>query len=406
MKWVVGILIVVVVAGVAVYYNAWGIAAQLLPLIERSEQVRVSPPSEFTVPAGFEVSIYSDSVPGARVMMRDPKGTLIVSESSEGRVVALPDTNSDNVADQVIEMLTGLENPHGLAFVCPDTGFVSADQDACLLYVAESNAVKSYVYDADTYHATYKETVVTLPTAGGGHSTRSLHLHPDGKRLLVSVGSSCNVCREDSEKRAAVVAVDLTTMVTTLYARGLRNSVFMALHPLTGDLWATEMGRDLLGDDIPPDEVNIIEENKNYGWPICYGQNIHDTQFDTNTYIRNPCMEPFEAPALIDIPAHSAPLGIAFVPEEGWPEAYWHDALIAYHGSWNRSVPTGYKVVRHEVDDKGMPTGVVSDFMTGFIKPDDTVIGRPVGVMTEPGGTVYITDDRAGAIYRVRRVAP
>ena len=172
----------------------------------------------------------------------------------------------------------------------------------------------------------------------------------------------------------------------------------MAIHPVTGEIWGTDMGRDLLGDDVPPDEVNIIREGGNYGWPICYGKNIHDADFDKNTYIRNPCMEPFEQPSQIDIPAHSAPLGIAFIPEEGWPEEYWHDILVAYHGSWNRSVPTGYKIVR--IDEHGIAT----DFMTGFMDGGE-VLGRPVGLLVEPGGALYISDDRAGVIYKVARTS-
>jgi len=114
----------------------------------------------------------------------------------------------------------------------------------------------------------------------------------------------------------------------------------MAFHPYTRDIWATEMGRDMLGDGTPPDELNIIKKGGNYGWPICYGKNIHDTEFDKNTYFRNPCMEPFETPSYIDIPAHSVPLGLAFIPDS-WPTEYHNDLLVAYHGSWNRSTPTG-----------------------------------------------------------------
>jgi glucose/arabinose dehydrogenase len=179
--------------------------------------------------------------------------------------------------------------------------------------------------------------------------------------------------------------------------------VFMTTHPVTGDIWGTDMGRDNLGDDVPPDEVNILREGGNYGWPSCYGKNIHDTNFDKNTYFRAPCQEPFEVPSHMDLQAHSAPLGLAFVPEEGWPEEYWHDLLVAYHGSWNRSVPTGYKIVRFNLTPQGEQIGAPQDFMANFRTSDGTIYGRPVDILVEPGGSLYVTDDKAGAIYYVFR---
>ncbi len=379
-------VVLAIVAGILTYFNAWSIMAQILPAIERAERVVVSEPSAFTVPEGFSLDIYSADVPGARVMLRGPGGAILVSQPSEGKVSAVSHTGA------VTTVIEGLIGPHGLAFVGSD------------LYIAEENAVKKYTYNPETQKAVVVETVAVLPE-GGGHSTRTLLPSPNQQSLYVSIGSSCNVCDEDDVRRATVMEIDLATKEATVFARGLRNTVFMAHELITGDLWGTEMGRDLLGDDTPPDEVNVLVKGGNYGWPTCYGNNIHDTQFDTKTYIRNPCTLPFETPAKIELQAHSAPLGIAFVPEEGWPEEYWYDALVAYHGSWNRSQPTGYKVVRVEVDTRGQPTGVVHDFMTGFIKDGEEVIGRPVGLLAEPGGVLYVSDDRAGAIYRVRLLA-
>lgn len=183
-------------------------------------------------------------------------------------------------------------------------------------------------------------------------------------------------------------------------AKGLRNSVFFTWSDVDGRMWATDMGRDGLGDDTPPDEINIITRESNYGWPICYGQNIHDTDFDKNTYIRNPCMSPFETPAHIDLPAHVAPLGLAFIPEEGWPEEYWYNLLVAEHGSWNKKEPVGYKIVRVILDAKGNYKGT-EDFLSGFLTKDNKALGRPVDIITHPGGVMYISDDHAGVIYRV-----
>lgn len=188
---------------------------------------------------------------------------------------------------------------------------------------------------------------------------------------------------------------------SNVIARGLRNSVFFTWHPVTQKLWATEMGRDNLGDNTPPDEINIIEEGKTYGWPNCYGKNIHDSEFDKKVYVRNPCMEPFETPSTIDIPAHSAPLGLAFIPSNSdWPKEYWGNLLVAYHGSWNRSTPTGYKVVRHKFNEKGDYQGV-EDFITGWLTPKGA-LGRPVDILVRPDGTLYLSDDKAGVIYKIR----
>src|SRR5690606_15519878 len=185
------------------------------------------------------------------------------------------------------------------------------------------------------------------------------------------------------------------------YATGLRNSVFMTVHLVSGQVWATDMGRDWLGDDLPPDEVNIIKEGKNYGWPVCYGKNIHDTNFDKNTYIQNACMEPFETPSHIDLRAHTAPLCLAFFPDN-WPEEYRHDLLVAYHGSWNRTEPTGYKIVRYDLDEQGNVLGQEKDFLQGWINEKNEVTGRPADIFFTKKKTIFISDDKAGTIYLIK----
>jgi glucose/arabinose dehydrogenase len=182
----------------------------------------------------------------------------------------------------------------------------------------------------------------------------------------------------------------------SLYASGLRNAVFLALNPRTRAVWTTEMGRDMLGDDLPPDEINIIRQGANYGWPYCYGRNVHDDDFDPGN--KHSCQE--AVPSHIDIPAHSAPLGLAFFPETGWPPEFRNDLLVAYHGSWNRSKPTGYKIVRFRLDENGTYLGR-EDLVAGWLVGDDRALGRPVDILIRPDRTIFVSDDKAGVIYRL-----
>jgi glucose/arabinose dehydrogenase len=357
------------------------------------------------LPAGFSISIFAKDLIDPRAMIFDPSGRLMVSIPSQGKVVALPDGDVNGVADEALVVADGLNKPHGIAIRCEGNAAVQR----CKLYIGETDAVASYDYDQATAKANDRVKIADLPS-GGNHITRTLGFGPDG-RLYVSVGSSCNVCNETDQRRAKIFSMNADGSDFKEFAHGLRNSVSFMWHPKTAQMWATEMGRDLLGDNIPPDEINIIEEGKNYGWPVCYGKNIHDTDFDKNTYIRNPCMEPFETPSYIDIPAHSAPLGLALVPKDepirgkngalvaGWPQEYWNNLFVAYHGSWNRSIPTGYKVVRYTLDENGNYLGV-EDFITGWLTQDGA-LGRPVDILVQPGGFMYISDDKAGVIYRV-----
>lgn len=349
---------------------------------------------------GFRISIFAKDLGAPRVIVRDPGGTIVVSSTKQGRVVALPDEDGDGVADRVDVMLEKLNQPHGLAFRCLDA--------VCTLYVAESHAVTAYPYDRSTRRVGDGDKIADLPS-GGGHFTRTLLLHPtDPKQLLISVGSSCNVCKERDWRRAAVLSLDLTTNELTPFVSGLRNAVFMTTHPVTKQIWVTEMGRDLIGDDLPPDEINVLNEGKNYGWPHCYGKNVHDDQWHPAK--DHPCGIVSDQPSEIDLPAHSAPLGLAFTPEtpgrgdRTWPDEYQYNLFVAFHGSWNKSEPTGYKIVRYELDYEGNPgTGgyVPKNFISGWLQKDGTALGRPAGILALPDGVMYITDDKAGVVYKV-----
>ena len=346
---------------------------------------------------GFSTTIFARNIPSARVMARDQNKNLLASLMKEGKVVALPDRDNNGEADSVEIILEGLDRPHGILIRC------HTEKD-CTLFVAETGALTSYTYDAENFTVSNKQHLLEFPT-DGGHFTRTLLMHSDNTHLLISIGSSCNVCIEKDPHRATVLSYNLETKKQTVFATGLRNSVFIAVDPKTSKIWGTDNGRDIIGDDIPPDEINVIEEGKNYGWPQCYGKNIFDSDFSHGT---EPSVCEKATPSHIDLQAHSAALGLAFIPEVGWPAEMAGDLLVAYHGSWNRDEPTGYKVVHIELSQNAdrNAESEAKDFLTGFLPAglkEDEAIGRPVGLLVEENGVVYVSDDRAGAIYKVTK---
>lgn len=385
-----GIGIGIIVCGIlwaAIFYwkNLRGIGPAIKPPVEDVSDIFDEGKMPFVLPSGFSLSVFARNLSGARVLAFDALGNLWVSRTSEG-AITLVELDQAGVVVHQADVFRNLHKPHGLAF---------DPEDSVMLYFAEENKISR----VRVYSEGPSEKIADLPF-GEGHSTRTIGFGPDG-RLYVSVGSSCNVCLEEDSRRAKIYSMNKDGGDFKEYARGLRNAVFFGWSFFDGRMWATEMGRDELGDDIPPDEINIITEGANYGWPICYGKNIHDTEFDKNTYIRNPCMEPFESPSHIDLQAHSAPLGFAFVPESTvWPEEYWHNMIVAFHGSWNRSEPTGYKLVRVRLDAAGNFLGI-DDFVTGWLTEKNEAIGRPVDVVIHPNGNIFVSDDKAGVVYKI-----
>jgi glucose/arabinose dehydrogenase len=342
-----------------------------------------APVSPFTVAAGFTFSLLSDNLPGARVMVQDELGNIWVSQTKYGKITQLELAQGQVVGRK--EVLTGLKNPHGLAF---------DPRDPRILYIATEQALYRYpVYAPEAV----LEKVVDFP-AGGRHTTRTLLFGADGY-LYVSIGSTCDVCFEKDSRLGAISRIDVHAKkpVLSVYATGLRNAVFMAKNPFDQSIWATEMGRDYLGNGLPPDEINIIQTGKNYGWPRCFGKNIHDIDFDETAF--DPCQEGYSEPSFIDLPAHSAPLGLAFIPPSStWPDEWRGNVLVALHGSWNSTVPVGYKVVRLILDAEGRYYGS-EDVVTGWLT-EKTTFGRPVAlVFDQDNEKIYISDDAAGAIY-------
>lgn len=393
---VILVIAIVAIASVVFYYGFnfyTGIKPALLsPSEDIAELEGIEKNLGLILPEGFSISIFAKDLGKPRVMDWDANGNLLVSIPSQGRVVVLPDRNNDGVADEILTVIGELNRPHGLENRC--------DREGCELYIAESDQVAVYTYDQKNLKATYKRKIADLPDAGN-HFTRTILFMPppQDNRMLISVGSSCNVCNEKDWRRAKILSVYTDGSDFGIFSSGLRNAVFMAINSKTGKIWATEMGRDLLGDDMPPDEINIVKEKVDYGWPICYGERVHDINFDKRQYAKNPC-EGTEPP-YIQIPAHSSPLGLVFM-DTGWGEEYEGDLFVAYHGSWNRSVPAGYKVVRFK-QVAGNISKIEQDFITGWLQEDGTAIGRPADIKIGPDGAMYISDDKAGVIYRVTK---
>ena len=340
------------------------------------------PSTPLTLPKDFEIRVFQKNLNGVRDLQFSPGGTLLVSEPKLGRVLALPDRDKDGKADEIIVVIDGLNNPHGLAFYNQ------------WLYVAEETKVTRYTFDEEDLTAKEGKDLISLPP-GGRHKTRSIALDSKGK-MYISIGSTCDVCFEDNEMHGSILTSDKDGFLPKIYAKGLRNAVFMKLRPNTNELWATEMGRDYLGDDNPPDEVNIIQENADYGWPLCYGDKKHDDKFDPKDKYSSRC--PDTVAPVYQIPAHSAPLGLAFIANNKWPEEYQGDLLVAYHGSWNRTQPDGYKVVRLQLNGQRV-TGAV-DFIDGFIIGSEAK-GRPVDLEFGQSGALYLSDDKEGFVYIV-----
>jgi glucose/arabinose dehydrogenase len=345
------------------------------------------PPSAFETriraAEGFSIALYTGELPNARFLRFTAAGDLLVSTPRTGRItLLLRDADGDGHPDARRTLLDGLNRPHGMDF------------HAGWLYVAESDAVGRIRFDPETRQTLGSlERVVTGIPGSGNHWTRTVRFGPDGW-MYVSIGSSCNVCEEADPRRAAIVRYRPDGSGQEIFASGLRNAVGLDWRPGSGELFVTENGRDLLGDDFPPCELNRVVRGGFYGWPYANGDNQPDPDLGPGNEQRIAQALP---PAHRFRP-HNAPLGITFVRGRGVPSDYRGAAIVALHGSWNRSERDGYKVVSLHWQPDGRI--VERDFVVGFEEAED-VIGRPVDVAEGPDGAFYISDDYAGAIYRV-----
>ncbi len=328
------------------------------------------------VPNGYHLSIFARGITNPRMLKRVDDNRLLVSSPGSSEIIQLSDTDGDGRADQQRALLSGLTRPLGLEL---HDGY---------LYVAESNQIGRVAYDAvaGELSGDYNIVVAGL-TDNGNHWSKTVRIDSDGW-MYVAMGSTCNVCEESDSRRAAIMRYRPDGSAGEVYASGLRNSVGLDFAPWNGALYATDNGRDMLGDDYPPCELNRIERNGFYGWPYLNGNNELDPDIgEGKQHLQQSAIAPAYA-----FRAHNAPLGIHFSASQA------RTALVALHGSWNRSTPDGYKVVALHWDEGENISA--TDFMWGF-EQDGDIVGRPVDISGDGQGGYFISDDYARVIYRV-----
>ena len=357
---------------------------------------------------GFTVDLFASGLNMPRVLRIAPNGDIFLAETGAGRVRVFRagDAGAGPARGEIFA--EGLQRPYGIAFH-------PSGADPRFVYVATPDSVVRFPYRSGEMKAGGPaERIATLPS-GGGHWTRDLAFSADDKTLFVSVGSGSNVDEGapradeasigeapvgasfgDEKGRADVLAFDPAGGHERVYATGIRNCSGLAVQPGTGALWCAVNERDGLGDDLPPDYATHVAQGAFYGWPWYY---LGDRQDPRHKGERADLAKSVTTPDVL-IQAHSAPLGIAFYTADQFPSEYKGDAFVTLHGSWNRSKRTGYKVVRLVMKD-GEPTGVYEDFLVGFVRDDRNVWGRPVGVAAAHDGSLIVSDDASGSIWRV-----
>ncbi len=369
-----------------------------------------------SVPAGFKVDLFAKDLAAPRAIRVAPNGDIFVSESAAGRVRVLRAHEGAAGAEQNEVFAEGLERPFGIAFFPPGP-------EPQWVYVATTGSIVRFAYRSGDLHASGPPvTLVAKVWGSDGHWTRDLAFSRDGTRMFVSVGSGSNVAEDmprrppvaigaweashglgaawgEEEWRADVLAFSPDGKSQQTFATGIRNCVGLAVSPETGDLWCSTNERDGLGDDLVPDYVTRVREGAFYGWPWLYLGDHVDPR------------HPAERPDLLGkttvpdvfVQPHAASLEITFYEGTMFPPEFHGNVFAAFHGSWNRAMRTGPKVVRVLVQN-GVPTGEYEDFMTGFVADEANVWGRPVGVAVAHDGALLVSEDANGTVWRVSRL--
>lgn len=349
-------------------------------------------------PPGFKVELMAEGLTNPRKIMAAPNGDLFVAESAANRIKVLR-PGRDGRIEATALFAEDLRQPFGIAFYPPGA-------DPQFVYIANTDSVVRFAYrNGDLKARAQPEMIVpALPGGGrlrgGGHWTRDIVFTPDGRKMLVSVGSRSNNDDGPQERhRAAILEYNPDGSDFRLFASGLRNAVGLAIEPTLGRLWASVNERDELGDNLPPDYITHVQEGGFYGWPWYY----IGAHKDPKHAGKHP-----ELAARVIVPdvlvqAHSASLCMSFYTGQQFPAEYRLDAFAALHGSWNRARRTGYKIIRVPMN-QGRASGEYEDFLTGFVTPEGDVWGRPVGVTVDRDGALVITDDASNSVWRIRYV--
>ncbi|WP_455280009.1 PQQ-dependent sugar dehydrogenase [Cupriavidus necator] len=351
-------------------------------LLAGTAPVRAALPlDQLRLPQGFRIGVVTDDVPGARAMTMSPSGTLFVGSQSEGKVYAVTDALGGKPRVRVVA--TGLRMPVGVAF-----------RDGSLYVSAVSKIVRVDNIEARLDNPPAPVVVSDRFPTDGHHGWKFIAFGPDGY-LYVPVGAPCNICAPDENRYANIMKMKPDGTDLQVVARGVRNTVGFDWHPATRELWFTDNGRDRMGDDVPDDELNrATAAGQHFGYPYCHAGNVADPEYGS----KRPCSE-FVAP-VARLGAHVAALGMRFYTGTQFPQAYRNNVFIAEHGSWDRSEPSGYRVVRVALDASGKATAH-DVFAQGWLR-GGRPWGRPADVLVAPDGSLLVSDDMAGAIYRIR----
>lgn len=332
-----------------------------------------------SLPSGFAIEMYADDLPDARSMVMGTQGTLFVSTRKLGRVYALSDRNRDGRPDLTHIIAKGLRMPNGLAF-----------RDGAL-YVAENHQILRFSNIESSVKKPSTAKVIAMLPDRTHHGWRYMRFGPDG-RLYVALGAPCNSC--DEPGFASIISMNADGSDRETYASGIRNSVGFDWDPATSELWFTDNGRDWLGDDLPPDELNhASSKGQHFGFPYCHGGDLPDPEFGDG----RSCSE-FKPPVQ-KLGAHVASLGMRFYTEKQFPKQYQGSVFIAEHGSWNRSEPVGYRISLVTLENGKSIS--YQPFATGWLDDSGNKHGRPVDLLIKEDGSMLVSDDKAGVVYRI-----
>ena len=336
---------------------------------------------QLKLPQGFKATVFAENLGNPRMLQTRDEGTVYVTRPDEKDVLLLRDTNSDGRADEKKTIVSGLNVVHGIT-IHNDKLYLCGEKE---------------LYECNLDGSNLRKLITDLPD-GGQHPNRTIGFGPDGM-LYISIGSNCNNCRESNPELATILQVAQNGSSRKIFAKGLRNTIGFGWHPETKVMWGMDHGSDGLGDDLPPEELNQLQRG-DYGWPYCYNKQEVDPTAPEPIGTTKQLYCQLTKPSILEYQAHSAPIAMVFYTGKQFPERYKNNAFIAFHGSWNRSVPTGYKVALLKFEN-GKPTGF-EDFLTGFlINNGENNFGRPAGLAVANDGSLLVSDDSNGIIYRV-----